>query len=80
MNRPVVLICRSGHRSIDAGLALEEAGFKEVYTFSRASKARWTRTTTAVRWAAGARRASLGAVVGDVSTPPLPAARDMLSG
>ena len=27
----VLLICRSGHRSIDAGLALEEAGFKEVY-------------------------------------------------
>jgi rhodanese-related sulfurtransferase len=31
MNRPVVLICRSGHRSVDAGLALEEGGFKEVY-------------------------------------------------
>ena len=31
MNRPVVLICRSGHRSVDAGLALEEAGFKEVF-------------------------------------------------
>jgi rhodanese-related sulfurtransferase len=31
MNRPVILICRSGHRSVDAGLALEEAGFKEVY-------------------------------------------------
>jgi rhodanese-related sulfurtransferase len=30
-NRPVVLICRSGHRSVDAGLALEEAGFSEVY-------------------------------------------------
>jgi rhodanese-related sulfurtransferase len=31
MHRPVVLICRSGHRSVDAGLALEEAGFKDVY-------------------------------------------------
>ena len=31
MNRPIVLICRSGHRSIDAGLALEKAGFSEVY-------------------------------------------------
>ena len=31
MNRPIVLICRSGHRSVDAGLALEQAGFKEVY-------------------------------------------------
>ncbi len=31
INRPVVLICRSGKRSIDAGLALEEAGLTEVY-------------------------------------------------
>jgi rhodanese-related sulfurtransferase len=30
-SRPVVLICRSGHRSIDAGMALEKAGFAEVY-------------------------------------------------
>ena len=29
--RPVVLICRSGKRSVEAGLALEEAGFKRVY-------------------------------------------------
>ena len=26
-----MLICRSGHRSIDAGMALEKAGFAEVY-------------------------------------------------
>jgi rhodanese-related sulfurtransferase len=31
LNRPVVLICRSGQRSGDAGLALEKAGFQEVY-------------------------------------------------
>jgi rhodanese-related sulfurtransferase len=31
INRPVVLICRSGRRSVDAGLALEQAGIKEVY-------------------------------------------------
>jgi rhodanese-related sulfurtransferase len=31
MNRPVVVICRSGHRSVDAGLALEKAGFTDVY-------------------------------------------------
>ncbi len=31
MNRPMVLICRSGHRSIDAGMALEKAGFSDVY-------------------------------------------------
>jgi rhodanese-related sulfurtransferase len=30
-NRPVVLICRSGHRSVDAGIALEKAGIPEVY-------------------------------------------------
>ena len=31
VNRPVVLICRSGNRSVDAGKALEEAGFSDVY-------------------------------------------------
>ena len=31
MNRPVVLICRSGRRSVDAGQALEKAGLQEVY-------------------------------------------------
>jgi len=31
VNRPVVLICRSGRRSADAGLALENAGLLEVY-------------------------------------------------
>jgi rhodanese-related sulfurtransferase len=30
LNRPVVLICRSGQRSADAGIALEKAGFSEV--------------------------------------------------
>ena len=30
-NRPVVLICRSGNRSVDAGHALEIAGFTQVY-------------------------------------------------
>ena len=29
---PVVLICRSGHRSIDAGNALLEAGYSAVYS------------------------------------------------
>ena len=29
--RPVVLICRSGNRSLDAGAALEKAGFTQVY-------------------------------------------------
>jgi len=30
-NRPVVLICRSGNRSKEAGAFLEENGFTEVY-------------------------------------------------
>jgi rhodanese-related sulfurtransferase len=29
--RPIVLICRSGNRSIEAGEALEAAGFKHVF-------------------------------------------------
>ncbi len=28
--RPVLLICRSGKRSVDAGLVLEAAGFTQV--------------------------------------------------
>lgn len=31
MNRPVVLICRSGQRSGSAGIELEKAGFRDVY-------------------------------------------------
>lgn len=31
LNRPVLLICRSGRRSLDAGIALEKAGLSEVY-------------------------------------------------
>src|SRR3970040_11827 len=31
VTRPVVLICRSGNRSLDAGHALEEAGFTKIY-------------------------------------------------
>lgn len=30
-NRPVLLICRSGVRSHDAGMALADSGFKEIY-------------------------------------------------
>lgn len=30
VNRPVVLICRSGQRSVDAGIELERAGFTDV--------------------------------------------------
>ena len=29
--RPILLICRSGKRTLDAGAALEEAGFSNVY-------------------------------------------------
>ena len=31
VDRPIVLICRSGNRSLDAGRALEEAGFTQVW-------------------------------------------------
>jgi rhodanese-related sulfurtransferase len=31
MDRPVVVICRSGQRSVAAGLELEKNGFSEVY-------------------------------------------------
>jgi rhodanese-related sulfurtransferase len=31
VDRPIVLICRSGNRSADAGRALEEAGFTQIY-------------------------------------------------
>jgi rhodanese-related sulfurtransferase len=31
VSRPVVLICRSGRRSVDAAQALEKAGLMEVY-------------------------------------------------
>jgi rhodanese-related sulfurtransferase len=30
-DRPVVLICRSGRRSVEAGEVLEQAGFQQVY-------------------------------------------------
>ena len=30
-HRPIVLVCRSGNRSLDAGEALEKAGFTDVY-------------------------------------------------
>lgn len=31
VNRPILLICRSGRRSADAGLALEHAGIQDIY-------------------------------------------------
>lgn len=34
VDRPVVLICRSGRRSADAGMALEKAGFQSVVNVS----------------------------------------------
>jgi hypothetical protein len=61
MNRPIVLICRSGHRSIDAGMALEKAGFADVYNVLEGLKARSTTSIIADRSPAGARRACRGA-------------------
>ncbi len=31
IDRPIVLICRSGNRTLDAGVVLEKAGFTQVY-------------------------------------------------
>ena len=31
VDRPIVIICRSGNRSLDAGRALEAAGFTQIY-------------------------------------------------
>jgi rhodanese-related sulfurtransferase len=31
LNRPVVLVCRSGQRSVDAALALEKVGLENIY-------------------------------------------------
>ena len=31
VNRPIVLICRSGHRSAEAGRTLENSGIQEIY-------------------------------------------------
>lgn len=31
VHRPIILICRNGNRSLDAGLALEAAGFTQVH-------------------------------------------------
>jgi rhodanese-related sulfurtransferase len=31
VDRPIVLVCRSGNRTLDAGKALEDAGFTKVY-------------------------------------------------
>jgi len=31
VDRPILLICRSGNRSLDAGAALENAGFTQIY-------------------------------------------------
>ena len=42
MNRPVLLICRSGQRSISAGQALEQAGFSEVFNvLDKLGKPNW---------------------------------------
>ena len=61
MNRPVVLICRSGHRSIDAGDGAREGrASPRSTTCSTASKDRSTTIIIAGRSAAGARKACPG--------------------
>ena len=57
---PVVLICRSGRRSVDAGLAWKKPGFRRFTTCCMDSRATWTKRTTAIRTMAGALKACLG--------------------
>ena len=63
MNRPVVLICRSGHRSLDAGLALEKAGFAEVYNVADGFEGPLDEKKHRGNVSAGARRPAVGTVV-----------------
>jgi hypothetical protein len=58
--RPIVLICRSGNRTIEAGEALERAGFKNVFNVLHGSRASSTRTTIATLATAGASTAFRG--------------------
>ena len=61
MNRPIVLICRSGHRSVDAGVALEKAGFAEVYNvLGRLRRAARREASSRHAIAGGARGPALG--------------------
>jgi rhodanese-related sulfurtransferase len=48
-DRPVVLICRSGNRSVDAGKALEAVASLTCTTCCMASRANSTTTTIAAR-------------------------------
>ena len=60
MNRPIVLICRSGHRSLDAGVALEKAGFSDVYNVLDGFEGPLDEATTAAASPAGGRKACPG--------------------
>ena len=61
MNRPIVLICRSGHRSVDAGPRAREGRVHRGLQRARtASKARSTTSTIAARGPAGAWKACRG--------------------
>ena len=60
-DRPLVLICRSGKRSVEAGLELEKTVLRTCAMCSTASRASSTPSTTAARWAAGAKKAFPGA-------------------
>jgi hypothetical protein len=60
-----VLICRSGNRSVDAGEALEAAGFSDVYNVLEGFEGISTTTIIAARRVAGGSRVAMGAVLHD---------------
>jgi rhodanese-related sulfurtransferase len=60
VNRPVLLICRSGRRSADAGRYFEKKVSPRCTTSSTASKATWTKPAIAARRTAGASTGCLG--------------------
>ena len=60
VDRPLVLICRSGNRSLDAGAALEKAGFTQVYNILHGFEANSMINTSAIPPPAGVTTACLG--------------------
>lgn len=68
-NVPVLLICRSGKRSLEAGELLLKEGFHQSTTSPRALKASWMTTINAVPWRDGALTACPGSSVSSILTP-----------
>jgi rhodanese-related sulfurtransferase len=64
MNRPILLICRSGQRSISAGQALEQAGFSDVANRARGLRRRARRDASPqYGWRLAQGRPAVGTIV-----------------